>query len=49
MTPIDGEEFCFTAPNAEDINDLVAIFLNGLRERAKYAIAIEDYELTSKF
>ena len=44
MTTIKGEEYTFTSANGEDIKDLVTAFLDGLRKRSKYAIAMMDYQ-----
>ncbi len=44
---IHGDEYSFTAPNSEDVRDLITTFLDGLKDRAKFGLAIEDYELTS--
>ena len=44
MTTIKGEEYKFTSVNGEDIKDLVATFLDGLRKRSKYVIAMMDYQ-----
>ena len=37
------EEFTFTSINGEDIRDLVTFFLDGLRKRSKYVVAMMDY------
>ena len=39
-----GEEFTFQSPNAEDIRDLVVYFLEGLKKRSKFVIALQDYK-----
>lgn len=39
-----NEEFTFQSPNAEDIRDLVVYFLEGLKKRSKYVIALQDYK-----
>lgn len=39
-----GEEFMFQSPNAEDIRDLVVYFLEGLKKRSKFVIALQDYK-----
>ncbi|XP_065887692.1 unconventional myosin-VIIa-like [Dysidea avara] len=44
MTTIKGEEYTFTSANGEDIKDLVTAFLDGLRKRSKYVIAMMDYQ-----
>nr|XP_046171326.1 unconventional myosin-VIIa-like [Oncorhynchus gorbuscha]XP_046171327.1 unconventional myosin-VIIa-like [Oncorhynchus gorbuscha] len=37
-----GDEFTFTSTNSEDIRDLVVTFLEGLRNRSKYVVALQD-------
>ena len=44
MTTIKNEEYTFTSANGEDIKDLVTAFLDGLRKRSKYVIAMMDYQ-----
>ncbi len=39
-----GEEFTFQSPNAEDIRELVDFFLDGLKRRSTYCIAMQDYK-----
>jgi myosin-7 len=41
---VRGEEFTFQSPNAEDIRDLVVYFLEGLKKRSRYVIALQDYK-----
>ncbi|XP_055853290.1 myosin-VIIa [Episyrphus balteatus] len=43
LSTVRGEEFTFQSPNAEDIRDLVVYFLDGLKKRSRYVIAIQDY------
>ncbi|KAL3848316.1 hypothetical protein ACJMK2_019184 [Sinanodonta woodiana] len=43
LASVKGDEYTFTSPNAEDIRDLVVTFLEGLRKRSKYVIALQDY------
>lgn len=43
LITVRGEEFTFQSPNAEDIRDLVVFFLEGLKKRSKYVIAVQDY------
>jgi myosin-7 len=43
-----GEEFTFQSPNSEDIQDLVEFFLDGLKRRSNYVIALQDYKPPSK-
>ena len=44
MAIVRSEEFTFQSPNAEDIRDLVVYFLEGLKKRSKFVIAIQDYK-----
>jgi hypothetical protein len=41
---VRGEEFTFQSPNAEDIRDLVVYFLEGLKKRSRFVIALQDYK-----
>ncbi|XP_013068549.2 myosin-VIIa-like isoform X2 [Biomphalaria glabrata] len=43
LATVKGDEYTFTSPNAEDIRELVVTFLEGLKKRSKYVIAIQDY------
>lgn len=49
LATVKGDEFTFTSPNAEDIRDLVVTFLEGLKKRSKYVIALQDYKAPSTF
>ncbi|XP_061574799.1 myosin VIIAa isoform X2 [Cololabis saira] len=42
LATIKGEEYTFTSNNAEDIRDLVVTFLEGLRRRSKFVVALQD-------
>uniref|UniRef100_A0A3P8ZKP1 Myosin VIIAb n=1 Tax=Esox lucius TaxID=8010 RepID=A0A3P8ZKP1_ESOLU len=42
LATIKGDEYTFTSNNAEDIRDLVVTFLEGLRRRSKYVVALLD-------
>ena len=44
----EGEEFTFQSPNSDDIQDLVEFFLDGLKRRSSYVIALQDYKPPSK-
>jgi len=48
LATVKGDEYTFTSPNAEDIRDLVVTFLEGLKKRSKYVIALQDYKAPSK-
>ena len=39
-----SEEFTFQSSNAEGIRDLVVYFLEGLKKRSKFVIALQDYK-----
>ncbi|EDQ89347.1 uncharacterized protein MONBRDRAFT_37062 [Monosiga brevicollis MX1] len=43
ITTIKGDEYTFTSTNGEDIRDLVLGFLEGLRHRSKFVVAMQDY------
>ncbi|XP_068601994.1 unconventional myosin-VIIa-like [Brachionichthys hirsutus] len=42
LATIKGDEYTFTSSNAEDIRDLVVTFLEGLRKRSKFVVAMQD-------
>ncbi|XP_016305577.1 unconventional myosin-VIIa-like [Sinocyclocheilus anshuiensis] len=42
LATIKGNEYTFTSSNAEDIRDLVVTFLEGLRKRSKFVVALQD-------
>eukprot|EP00063_Salmo_salar_P095134 XP_014069969.1 PREDICTED: unconventional myosin-VIIa-like [Salmo salar] len=42
LATMKGDEFTFTSTNSEDIRDLVVTFLEGLRNRSKYVVALQD-------
>uniref|UniRef100_A0A0R3RZD1 SSD domain-containing protein n=1 Tax=Elaeophora elaphi TaxID=1147741 RepID=A0A0R3RZD1_9BILA len=39
---VDSEEHCFESPNAKEIKQLIEYFLDGLRNRSKYLLALQD-------
>lgn len=43
ITTVKGDEYTFTSATGEDIRDLVLGFLEGLRRKAKFVIAMMDY------
>jgi len=44
LSTVRAEEFTFQSPNAEDIRDLVVYFLEGLKKRSTFVIALQDYK-----
>ncbi|XP_071990047.1 unconventional myosin-VIIa isoform X6 [Engystomops pustulosus] len=42
LATIKGDEYTFTSNNAEDIRELVVTFLEGLRKRSKFVVALQD-------
>ncbi|KAK1900154.1 Unconventional myosin-VIIa [Dissostichus eleginoides] len=42
LATIKADEYTFTSNNAEDIRDLVVTFLEGLRKRSKFVVALQD-------
>ena len=44
INTIRGEEFIFQSPNSFDICDLINFFLDGLKKRSKYCVALTDYK-----
>ncbi|KAK2172331.1 hypothetical protein NP493_972g00051 [Ridgeia piscesae] len=47
LATVKGDEYTFTSPNADDIRDLVVTFLEGLKKRSRYVIALQDYKAPS--
>ena len=43
-----GDEYTFTSMNGEDIRELVDMFLEGLRKRSKFVVAMMDYQSPGK-
>eukprot|EP00117_Sycon_ciliatum_P034727 scpid4751/ scgid26450/ Myosin-VIIa; Protein crinkled len=43
LTTVKGDEYTFTSANGEDIHQLVTHFLEGLRKRSKFVVAMLDY------
>jgi myosin-7 len=44
ITTVRGDEYTFTSTNGEDIRDLVLGFLEGLRRKSKFVVAMMDYQ-----
>uniref|UniRef100_W5L375 Myosin VIIAa n=1 Tax=Astyanax mexicanus TaxID=7994 RepID=W5L375_ASTMX len=42
LATVKADEYTFTSNNAEDIRDLVVTFLEGLRKRSKFVVALQD-------
>uniref|UniRef100_A0A8C4X8N6 Myosin VIIB n=1 Tax=Erpetoichthys calabaricus TaxID=27687 RepID=A0A8C4X8N6_ERPCA len=42
MSTLRGEEFVLTSANAADISELVVMFLEGLKKRSEYAVALQE-------
>uniref|UniRef100_A0A1I7VNY1 Unconventional myosin-VIIa n=1 Tax=Loa loa TaxID=7209 RepID=A0A1I7VNY1_LOALO len=40
---IGGEEYCFESLSTKDIKQIVEFFLNGLKNRSRYLLALQDY------
>ncbi|EGD80527.1 myosin-VIIa [Salpingoeca rosetta] len=43
ITTVKGDEYTFTSTNGDDIRDLVLTFLEGLRHKSKFCVAMTDY------
>ena len=41
---IKNDEYTFTSNNADDIRDLVINFLDGLKQKSKYVVVIQDFD-----
>uniref|UniRef100_A0A8C2VAX4 Unconventional myosin-VIIb n=1 Tax=Chinchilla lanigera TaxID=34839 RepID=A0A8C2VAX4_CHILA len=46
LSTLQGEEYEFTTPSSVAIAELVALFLEGLRERSVFAMALQDRKAT---
>jgi len=44
LSTVRAEEFTFQSPNSEDIRDLVQYFLDGLKKRSIFVVALQDYK-----
>jgi len=42
LLAVDGAEFKLLCPNAETIARIVAVFLDGLKRRSRWAIALDQ-------
>ena len=43
LSTIKGDDYTFTSSNADDIRELVVAFLEGLKRKSRYVIALQDY------
>ena len=43
LITIKGDQWTFASANADTITKLLSIFLDGLRRRSRWAIAIQDF------
>lgn len=43
LSTIKGDDYTFTSSNADDIRELVVSFLEGLKRKSRYVIALQDY------
>jgi len=48
LVAVDGAEFTFLSPNAETVARIITVFLEGLRRRSRWAIAIQSYDSQGK-
>lgn len=39
---VGSEEYCFESPNTKDVKELIEFFLDGLKSRSKYLVAVQD-------
>lgn len=46
LSTLHGEEYEFTTPSSVAITELVALFLEGLKERSVFAMALQDQKAT---
>ncbi|XP_077987827.1 myosin-VIIa-like [Glandiceps talaboti] len=42
LLTVKGDEYTFTSSNAEDIRDLVVGFLEGLKKKSRFVVALQD-------
>jgi hypothetical protein len=48
LSTIKGDDYTFTSSNSDDIRELVVSFLEGLKRKSRYVIALQDYNPTGK-
>ena len=39
---VKGDEYTFTSSNAEDIRDLIVFFLEGMKKKSRFVVALQD-------
>ena len=49
LSTIKGDDYTFTSSNSDDIRELVVSFLEGLKRKSRYVIALQDYNPTGMF
>ena len=42
LLTVKGEEYTFTSSNAEDIRDIIVFFLEGMKKRSRFVVALQD-------
>lgn len=48
LSTIKGDDYTFTSSNSDDIRELVVSFLEGLKRKSRYVIALQDYNPPDK-
>ncbi len=48
LSTIKGDDYTFTSSNSDDIRELVVSFLEGLKRKSRYVIALQDYNPAEK-
>ena len=48
LSTVKGQDYTFTSANSEDIKELIAFFLDGLKTRSPYVVATQDYDGNGK-
>ncbi len=48
LSTIKGDDYTFTSSNSDDIRELVVSFLEGLKRKSRYVIALQDYSPADK-
>lgn len=46
LATIKQDEYSFTSNNTDDVSSLVVTFLEGLRKRSKFVVALQDSSST---